>query len=86
MKPRTSHGEMVNYYLKMEPHLFREAVHSQFERIVQEREAAAAAAKAKDNDASASDKGDLVLYRLISRFFRSMCSCCCAETILKRRN
>ncbi len=66
MKPRTSHGEMVNYYLKMEPHLFREAVHGQFERIVQEREAASAAAKAKGNDAaSGSDKSDLVLYRSV---------------------
>lgn len=70
VKPRTSHGEMVNYYLKMEPHLFREAVHSQFERIVQEREAAAAAAKAKDTDAaSANDKSDLVLYRLVPSLF-----------------
>ncbi len=66
MKPRTSHGEMVNYYLKMEPHLFREAVHSQFERIKQEREAAAAAAKEKEKEskaAGANDKSELVLYR-----------------------
>lgn len=64
MKPRTSHGEMVNYYLKMEPHLFKEAVNSQFERIREEREAAVAKAKEKDkNAATANDKSELVLYR-----------------------
>ena len=65
MKPRTSHGEMVNYYLKMEPHLFKEAVQGQFERIREEREAAGAAAKEKEAQmqAAASDKSELVLYR-----------------------
>ena len=65
LKPRTSHGEMVNYYLKMEPHLFKEAVQGQFERIREEREAARAAAKEKEAQlqAAASDKSDLVLYR-----------------------
>ena len=65
VKPRTSHGEMVNYYLKMEPHLFKEAVQGQFERIQEEREAARAAAEEKEAQvqAAASDKSELVLYR-----------------------
>lgn len=74
VKPRTSHGEMVNYYLKMEPHLFREAVHSQFERIKQEREAAAAAAREKEQEskaAGANDKSELVLYRRMEEVKRS---------------
>lgn len=63
MKPRTSHGEMVNYYLKMEPHLFKEAVHGQFERIKAEREAAVAAAKEKEKTTPSSNKSELVLYK-----------------------
>lgn len=64
-KPRTSLGEMVNYYLKMEPHLFKEAVNTQFERIREEREATAAAAKEREKNAppASSDKSELVLYR-----------------------
>jgi hypothetical protein len=56
---------MVNYYLKMEPHLFKEAVQTQFQRIQQEREAARAAAQEKEQQAkaAASDKSELVLYR-----------------------
>ena len=66
LKPRTSHGEMVNYYLKMEPHLFKEAVKAQFERIRDEREAARAAARDKEAQAKAAaqpDKSELVLYK-----------------------
>ena len=56
---------MVNYYLKMEPHLFREAVNNQYERIKEEREATAAAAKERQDStpAASSDKSELVLYR-----------------------
>ena len=56
---------MVNYYLRMEPHLFKEAVNTQFERIREEREATAAAAKEREKNAppASSDKSDLVLYR-----------------------
>ena len=64
-KPSTSLGEMVNYYLKMEPHLFKEAVNTQFERIKEEREATLAAAKEREKKAPPADanKSDLVLYR-----------------------
>ena len=54
---------MVNYYLKMEPHLFKEAVHGQFERIKAEREAAVAAAKEKEKTTPSSNKSELVLYK-----------------------
>ena len=56
---------MVNYYLKMEPHLFREAVNNQYERIKEEREATAAAAKERQDStpAASSNKSELVLYR-----------------------
>ena len=62
MEPRTSHGQMVSYYLKMEPHLFRAAVEDQFARIRAERDAAAAAAKEQAQDAQ-SERSELVLYR-----------------------
>lgn len=62
MEPRTSHGQMVSYYLKMEPHLFRAAVEDQFARIRAERDAAAAAAKEQAQEAQ-PEKSELVLYR-----------------------
>ena len=64
-KPRTSLGEMVNYYLRMEPHLFKEAVNTQFERIREEREATAEAAREREKNAppASTDKSELVLYR-----------------------
>ena len=62
MEPRTSHGQMVSYYLKMEPHLFRAAVEDQFARIRAERDAAAAAAKEQAPEAQ-PEKSELVLYR-----------------------
>ncbi|CAK0743020.1 hypothetical protein CVIRNUC_001438 [Coccomyxa viridis] len=72
-KPSTSLGEMVNYYLKMEPHLFREAVNNQYERIKEEREATAAAAKERQDStpAASSDKSELVLYRRMEEVKRS---------------
>ncbi len=62
MEPRTSHGQMVSYYLKMEPHLFRAAVEDQFARIRAERDAAAAAAQEQAQEAQ-PEKSELVLYR-----------------------
>ena len=73
-KPSTSLGEMVNYYLKMEPHLFKEAVNTQFERIKEEREEAAAAAKERQKNAppASSDKSEMVLHRC-PLFFKTTC-------------
>ncbi len=66
MEPRTSQGQMVSYYLKMEPHLFRAAVEDQFARIRRERDAAQAAAR-EAPPAEQTDKGELVLYRRAGR-------------------
>ncbi|CAL5219382.1 g1204 [Coccomyxa viridis] len=72
-KPRTSLGEMVNYYLRMEPHLFKEAVNTQFERIREEREATAEAAKEREKNAppASTDKSELVLYRRMEEVKRN---------------
>ena len=55
----------MNYYLRMEPHLFKEAVNTQFERIREEREATAEAAREREKNAppASTDKSELVLYR-----------------------
>lgn len=55
----------MSYYLKMEPHLFKEAVNTQFERIREEREATAEAAREREKNAppASTDKSELVLYR-----------------------
>ena len=69
---------MVNYYLKMEPHLFREAVNNQYERIKEEREATAAAAKERQDStpAASSDKSELVLYRCLMLVLRETLALC----------
>ena len=69
---------MVNYYLKMEPHLFREAVNNQYERIKEEREATAAAAKERQDStpAASSDKSELVLYRCPMPVLRETLTLC----------
>ena len=69
---------MVNYYLKMEPHLFREAVNNQYERIKEEREATAAAAKERQDStpAASSDKSELVLYRYLMPVLRETLALC----------
>ncbi|KAH7616359.1 hypothetical protein Ndes2526B_g08489 [Nannochloris sp. 'desiccata'] len=57
-------GEMAAYYLEMQPHLFRAAVESEFQRIKETREAAADAAassSSSDSEASSSEPLDLVL-------------------------
>ena len=69
---------MVNYFLKMEPHLFREAVNNQYERIKEEREATAAAAKERQDStpAASSDKSELVLYRCPMPVLRETLTLC----------
>lgn len=44
-KPKSPAGEMVTYYLKMQPHLFHDAVNEQFRRLQEEKEEAAKAAQ-----------------------------------------
>ena len=39
VKPQTAYGEMLQYYLKMEPQLFKAAVEDQLQKLKAEREA-----------------------------------------------
>lgn len=61
---------MVMYYLKMEPHLFKEALDEQFKRLKAEKDETAQAAKEQNDrkdkqkeDESKQDGGELVLYQ-----------------------
>lgn len=66
-KPRTPLGEMMSYYLSMEPHLFREALDSQFARLKEEKEARERQMEEREKlggpAANQADNADLVLYR-----------------------
>lgn len=71
-KPKTPYGEMLQYYLRMEPQLFRAAVDQQLVRMKEEKDAkdAAAAAAAASADESGDEAGkqqrsksELVLYQ-----------------------
>ncbi|KAL4420096.1 hypothetical protein ABPG77_000577 [Micractinium sp. CCAP 211/92] len=77
-KPKSPTGEMAAYYLQMQPHLFREAVATAFQRIADARaeearaekeqaEAAAAAAAAGEGERG---DADLVLYRRMAEVKR----------------
>ena len=37
-KPKTAYGEMLSYYLKMEPQLFKAAVEDQLKRLKEEKD------------------------------------------------
>lgn len=63
---------MVTYYLKMEPHLFKDALDEQFQRLSDEKQEAEKLAREqkeqqdkeqKDKAKSGSPDGELVLYR-----------------------
>jgi hypothetical protein len=64
-KPKTPYGEMLQYYLKMEPQLFRAAVDQQLQRLKEEKDAkqAAASQEEDDNKAGGRSKSELVLYQ-----------------------
>lgn len=64
-KPKTPYGEMLQYYLKMEPQLFRAAVDQQLQRLKEEKDAkeAAASQEEEDNKAAGRSKSELVLYQ-----------------------
>lgn len=81
-KPRSPVGQMVTYYLKMEPHLFKDALDEQFQRLADERQEAEKLAKEQkeQQDEAQKDKadagtadGDMVLYRC-SKHFDASCS------------
>ena len=61
---------MVMYYLKMEPHLFKEALEEQFKRLKAEKDSTAQTAKEQSerkdkqkDDKTNQDGGELVLYQ-----------------------
>ena len=81
-KPRSPVGQMVTYYLKMEPHLFKDALDEQFKRLADEKQEAEQLAKEQkeQQDKAQKDKadagtadGDMVLYRC-SKYFDASCS------------
>ena len=51
---------MVTYYLKMEPHLFKEALDEQFGRLRDEKEEAQKLAKQQQDEQKDKQKGDKV--------------------------
>lgn len=60
-QPKTPYGEMLQYYLKMEPQLFKTAVQDQLDKLQAEKDAKAKAERAAK--AESLDKTDLALYR-----------------------
>ncbi|KAL3131693.1 hypothetical protein ABBQ38_007985 [Trebouxia sp. C0009 RCD-2024] len=69
-KPRSPVGQMVTYYLKMEPHLFKDALDEQFRRLKDEKDEAEQRRKAQKeqldkqkNDKTKKDGGELVLFQ-----------------------
>lgn len=52
---------MLDYYLRMEPHLFDAAIEEQLEGLQQERDRKAQ--QPKDESPSTTDKNEVVLYR-----------------------
>ena len=63
MKVKTAVGKMLDYYLKMEPHLFTPAIDKQLEQLKEEREEKERLAK--ESPPSSQDKSELVLYRYV---------------------
>ena len=62
----------MTYYLKMEPHLFKDALDEQFKRLADEKQEAEKVAKEqkeqqdnaqKDKADASSPEGEMVLYR-----------------------
>lgn len=67
VKPKTPYGEMLQYYLRMEPQLFRAAVDQQLARMKEEKDAKEAASpsdnEAADEAGKQRSKSELVLYQ-----------------------
>ncbi|GMH35743.1 hypothetical protein BSKO_03611 [Bryopsis sp. KO-2023] len=66
VEPRTPFGEMLTYYLKMEPQLFKTAVEDQLNHLKDEIEAQKAkdeAAKELQQAEEGADKSELILYQ-----------------------
>lgn len=66
MKTRTAVGKMLDYYLRMEPHLFDAAIEEQLTGLQEERERKAK--QAGESPPSPTDKSEMVLYRCFSPY------------------
>lgn len=69
-KPRSPVGQMVTYYLKMEPHLFKDALDEQFSRLRDEKDEAEKAKQQQGDekekqqqDKGKENSGEVVLYQ-----------------------
>lgn len=60
--PRTPFGELLTYYLKMEPLLFKSAVEDQLSILKEQKEAQEAKEKAAEAMSKAGDQSEVVLY------------------------
>ena len=63
VKTRTAVGKMLDYYLRMEPHLFEAAIDKQLEELQQEKDRKDQQAKEAAQAGDSKDKNDMVLYR-----------------------
>jgi hypothetical protein len=75
----TPAGAHLQYYLKMEPELFKGAVESQLQRMREEKEAKEAAAKEQEEKAKQGDAKELTLYKYVAAehpFFLPCLQCC----------
>lgn len=71
---KTPVGKMLDYYLKMEPHLLHAAIEKQLETLKEEKDRIDEEAR----DVSGSNKSELVLYRCKFAFSsKSGCICQC---------
>lgn len=61
VKTRTPVGKMLNYYLKMEPHLFDGAIEKQLQELQAEKDRKEQSTK--EEPSSSPDSSEMVLYR-----------------------
>lgn len=69
-RPVSAVGEMAAYYLQMQPHLFRAAVETEFERIKKKREAENEGSSETPSDTQPSSS-DIVLFRRMQEVRRA---------------
>eukprot|EP00195_Chlamydomonas_chlamydogama_P006118 CAMPEP_0202908678 /NCGR_PEP_ID=MMETSP1392-20130828/46850_1 /ASSEMBLY_ACC=CAM_ASM_000868 /TAXON_ID=225041 /ORGANISM="Chlamydomonas chlamydogama, Strain SAG 11-48b" /LENGTH=418 /DNA_ID=CAMNT_0049598121 /DNA_START=84 /DNA_END=1340 /DNA_ORIENTATION=+ len=62
-KPKTAYGEMLAYYLKMEPQLFKTAVEDQLSKLQEEREDKERRRRQLESGSNAADASELTLYK-----------------------
>lgn len=63
VQPKTSYGEMLAYYLKMEPQLFKAAVEDQLHRLKVEREEKERQRKQIEDSTASKDRAELTLQK-----------------------